>query len=127
MLPYDYLILCTGTEFLNEQGTAVEEEKEVIPQHVFSLGSREQALQVMNWVQQILPGDTTGMYSMCPTHSITNSAKCWLCCIVSTANYYNIQYMYMHAIAHGKILQNLNLCWIDTPGCKIIIIRASSG
>lgn len=62
MLPYDYLILCTGTQFLNEQGTAVEEEKEeAVPQHVFSLGSSEQALQVMDWVQQILPDDTAGI------------------------------------------------------------------
>lgn len=61
VLPYDYLILCTGTQFLKEQGKGVEEEgEEGIPRHVISLSSREQAQQVMDWIQRkILPVDNS--------------------------------------------------------------------
>ena len=55
MLPYDYLVLCTGAQFMKEPSDGAAGE---IPRQVFSLDSREQALQLMDWVaHQLVPVD----------------------------------------------------------------------
>ena len=57
VLPYDYLVLCTGAQFVKEPADGAAKEME-IPRQVFSIGSRERALQLMNWVsQQLVPVD----------------------------------------------------------------------
>ena len=57
VLPYDYLVLCTGAQFVKEPGDGAAKEME-IPRQVFSIGSRERALQLMSWVsQQLVPVD----------------------------------------------------------------------
>ena len=75
VLPYDYLVLCTGTQYMREAAhketaDGKEEEEVSIPRQVFALGSREQSLQLMDWMKQKLAPVDNGKLSM---------AIIWLC------------------------------------------------
>ena len=75
VLPYDYLVLCTGTQYMREAGhketaDGKEEEEVSIPRQVFALGSREQSLQLMDWMKQKLAPVDNSKLSM---------AIIWLC------------------------------------------------
>ena len=75
VLPYDYLVLCTGTQYMREvahkeTADGKEEEEVSIPRQVFALGSREQSLQLMDWMKQKLAPVDNSKLSM---------AIIWLC------------------------------------------------